>query len=558
MDKSGQPVRTAVQLIAKEAEEAGCSKWDVLKVIKDLDEETDKNMDDLRRKTVDLLQKINPKAAEIYASYNRLHVYTSAEHLETFDRGNIIKSLLRETEITRGVAEKIGSEVEAKVKDLNLSYLNTSLIREMADVKLLEYGHEAIHQQYTRVGMPVHEVRKKIENEPFHNKEVLAEYNWLQVIPPQARDAHFSCDVFLSRAEDFSTRPYACSFEPSLAGQTFEEALVELVEQFSRLQPFYSLPLNLNALNLLLSRQLPKGKKNLFNAAKLACRALNALYPATGLSYTRPVVGLDLFLRDPLEGFSKQENQAMDFANEFVRAYNEGVQGMRFDLVLCLENKYQLKLLDSALLADSALNFLNCRNAPLRPLNGLRASEAEAILFDGSLNLLKQAVLCKDSRRNFDAKVKELCGALQAVADKKAGILKARVYLGHLGGPLASARHTLDLFGLFDSPRALKDGLSEKECLDDTQAILALVADSLGASWNLSAQRNDFSTARFTDYLQNRLNFPVEHRKTQEDFRRFGAASKKGLLLRNKAGTRAELEEVLGENTQLITFSKAP
>ena len=558
MEKSSQPVRTAVQLIAKEAEEAGCSKWDVLKIIKELDEAQDKNMDELRKKTLELLEKINPKAAEIYASFNRLHVYTSAARIETFDRGNIIRSLLRETDITRGVAEKIGSEVEDKVKDLKINYLNTPLIREMTDVKLLEYGHESIHNQYARVGLPVYEVRKKIENEPFANREILAEYNWLQAIPARERELHFSSDLSISAVEDFSTRLFAHSFEPAFSGQSFDACLVELFEQFSATQPFYSLPLNLNALNFLVSAQLPRGRKKQAPMANLLCRALNALYQAFPPSPARPSVGLDLFVRDHLERFSKSEDPALDFANEFIRAYNEGPEAMKFDLVVCLENKYQLKLLDNAFFQNHRINFLNCKNSNLRPFNALRSLDQASIVFDGSLNILKQALLFKESRKSFDSALAGLCRSLSSLAALKADNLKSRVYLHFLENQVTGGGNALDLSGLFDAPRVLREGLSEKECAEDAQAILAGIADALGDAWSLSAQRNEVSTHRFAEYARERLNFVPEHRKTQADFQRFNATAKRRLVLRNVASTRAELEAGLGENTRLLTFTRSP
>ncbi len=558
MEKSEQPVRNAVQTIAKEAEEAGCSKWDVLKIIKELSLEPEKNVDDLRRKTLEVLQKINPAAAQVYASYDRLHVFTSAERIETFDRGNIIRSLLRETDVTRGVAEKIGSEVEDKVKDLNISYLSTPLIREMANVKLLEYGHESIHRQYARVGLPAHEVKKKIENEPFSDPGILAEYNWLQVIPARERELHFSCDLFLAQQPDFSTKPSAYSFEPSFSGDSFDSVPVELAEHFARVQPLVSLPLNLNALNFLVAGPLPKGKKRLFEAAKLLCRALNAFYPVPGHAFARPSVGVDLFLRDSLERFAKQENQALDFATEFVRAYNEGIAAMRFDLVVCAQTKYQLKLLDNRFFADCKINFLNCRNSNLRPFNALRSQDAEALVFDGSLNVLKQALSFKDSRKSFDARLSELCASLSSLAVLKSGLLRSRVYLQPFESALASAGNALDLFGLFDAPQVFRPEASAKEQADDAQAILARISEALGESWSLSAQRDDFSTQRFADFLRDKFNVLPEPRKTQEDFQRFGATAKKKLVLRTLASTRAELEESLGENTRLITFMKRP
>ena len=132
------------------------------------------------------------------------------------------------------------------------------------------------------------------------------------------------------------------------------------------------------------------------------------------------------------------------------------------------------------------------------------------------------------------------------------------MYLQHLEPGISSAGNSLDLFGLFDAPRAFREGLSEKEYAEEAQSILAELCGALDESWSFSAQRNDGSTNRFAAHLSEKLGFVAEPRKVQQEFQRFNATSKKRLVFRNMASTRSELEEFLGENTRLITFMKQP
>src|SRR3989344_4688653 len=107
--ETDRPIKEVLQRIAFECQESGATKWQVLKIIKELEE----------------------------------------------------------FEGTEQQLRKIGSEVEGKIKDLKIEYLNTHIIREMVNVKLLEYGHEPVHSQYARIGMPVYEVKKNLDTRGF-------------------------------------------------------------------------------------------------------------------------------------------------------------------------------------------------------------------------------------------------------------------------------------------------------------------------------------------------------------------------------------------------------
>src|SRR3989344_7213660 len=128
--ETDRPIKEVLQRIAFECQESGATKWQVLKIIKEL-EEFEGTEQQLRKNASEALEKLNPEAAKTLSSFEKMRVYTSAEKLEPFDRGNIIKSLLKETSVSRHVAEKIGAEVEDRIKDLKLSELNTQIIREM-------------------------------------------------------------------------------------------------------------------------------------------------------------------------------------------------------------------------------------------------------------------------------------------------------------------------------------------------------------------------------------------------------------------------------------------
>ena len=206
---SAQPMNESIGKIALECEEAGASKWDVIRIIKSLSEKESLGIEELRKEAISALQGINPEAAAVYASFHRMHVHTSKERIEGFDRGNIIKSLLRETSLPRTIAERIGHEVEGKIKDLKISYLDTALIRELVNARLLEYGYENIYRQYARLGLPVYDIAEKVSKGFYENYELIKEYSLQKLIPHEIREQHFSSDIHISALGEFPTKPYA-------------------------------------------------------------------------------------------------------------------------------------------------------------------------------------------------------------------------------------------------------------------------------------------------------------------------------------------------------------
>jgi len=199
-------IQEKIQIIAKEIEEANASTWTITKIIKELTEMETKKETKLRKRALELLKKLDPNAGKIYETFSKLKVHTSKETLENFNRGHILTSLLKETNISRSVAEKITLEVENEIKDSKIEFLTTALIREMVNTKLVTYGLEKIREHYARIGEPIYEVKKKILLEPYVGTQT-KEYNLLLNIPSKLRKLHFNGTIFIEDITGFSQRP---------------------------------------------------------------------------------------------------------------------------------------------------------------------------------------------------------------------------------------------------------------------------------------------------------------------------------------------------------------
>ena len=152
-----------------------------------------------------------------------LTVRTSRNTIEKFDRYKIVESLVRETGLSKEIAEEIALEVEETIKKLKLKFISAPLIREIVNVKLLERKLERERANYTRLGLPVYDTTKIIEKSIRenanlqHNPEtihklvadwVLKEYALLKALPLHLADAHMRGEIHIHDLEYFATRPY--------------------------------------------------------------------------------------------------------------------------------------------------------------------------------------------------------------------------------------------------------------------------------------------------------------------------------------------------------------
>ncbi len=78
----------------------------------------------------------------------------------TFLPGFIYRSLLKETELTKGDAKKITEQVTRFLINANLKLITAPLIREAVNVHLLKLGFEKARLQYTRIGFPFYDLQR--------------------------------------------------------------------------------------------------------------------------------------------------------------------------------------------------------------------------------------------------------------------------------------------------------------------------------------------------------------------------------------------------------------
>jgi len=158
---------------------------------------------------------------------SKVKVRTSKTTFEKFDSEKITKSLVRETGLDEKKSREVAEAVEKELQGLKLEYVTAPLIREIANVKLLEHGLEDIRAKYTRLGMPVYDVKNLIElpskenanlqynPESIHKllaDQVSKEYTLINVLPLELADAHMAGEIHIHDL-DYFIRPFCFSHD---------------------------------------------------------------------------------------------------------------------------------------------------------------------------------------------------------------------------------------------------------------------------------------------------------------------------------------------------------
>ena len=153
-----------------------------------------------------------------------LFVRTSGEDIVLWNTEKIVNSIVRETGIDERAARFIAIEIEKEIIEPKVKNLTAPLIRELVNAKFIEFGMEDARRKYTRLGLPLYDVKNIIFNPNKENaniphnpeatnltlaEQIKKEFALLEVFSPEVSDAHLRGDIHLHDL-GFIDRPY-CS-----------------------------------------------------------------------------------------------------------------------------------------------------------------------------------------------------------------------------------------------------------------------------------------------------------------------------------------------------------
>ncbi len=396
-------VEEKIQKIAKEIQEANASAWTIAKIIKSLSEMKSASEKKLREHALLMLKEIDPNAAIIYERFSKMTVYTSNEKTKSFNRGNIVNSLLKETNISRSVAEKITTEVENQIKDSKIEFLTPSLIRELVNAKLISYGFEEVRDAYARVGEPVNDVRQKLQTAPYAG-ETTREYNILIELPKKARELHFNGTIHIEDLEGFSQRAYAYSFIAN-EKDTLEKTIFDAIGRITHNRKYFFIQPAIYGLTFACAGFV----KNEAHAKKAA----ETIIESSKILNEPPLLSLELFTPSALSNFSEQRLSAAKIANYLLGQ----------NVVVGVDSKYSLKLIE-----PEGKQFVILNNAleEYYPVSKEIFSPTQGIDLYVNINLEK---IAGESESEFFESLKEVAEAIEELRKTKQALLMKRPYL---------------------------------------------------------------------------------------------------------------------------------
>lgn len=137
-------------------------------------------------------------------------VRRSDECLVEWNTDRIVEALIKETGLSRNIAEIIVIEVEEEIAASKIRHLTSALIRELVNAKLVAYGFEEERRRHSRLGVPRYDVQALLtassdspdETTRQLGSHIKKEFALTEVFSPEVADAHLRGDIRLSRLEE--------------------------------------------------------------------------------------------------------------------------------------------------------------------------------------------------------------------------------------------------------------------------------------------------------------------------------------------------------------------
>ena len=148
----------------------------------------------------------------------KIYVRTSREMMEEFKPEKILQSLVNEAGMPVNLAEKMASEAETRLYKFRANYLTAPLIREIVNGLLIENGYEEYRHKLTRIGLPIYDVTKLLNQSSRStngvdsivsqtSKAVFSEYLLLNQLARDVTDSHLSGDIHISNPGAWGLKP---------------------------------------------------------------------------------------------------------------------------------------------------------------------------------------------------------------------------------------------------------------------------------------------------------------------------------------------------------------
>lgn len=138
-----------------------------------------------------------------------LSVRRSDDRIGIWDKGIIVDALVKETGLSRNIAELIVAEVEEDVIVSKVKNLTSSMIRELVNAKLIQYGFEDERLKHSRIGLPLYDISSILDNfdgspdelSLYLGRRMKREFAMNTIIPQALVEKHIRGEVSIKNIE---------------------------------------------------------------------------------------------------------------------------------------------------------------------------------------------------------------------------------------------------------------------------------------------------------------------------------------------------------------------
>jgi len=146
---------------------------------------------------------------EVFKRDMTLSVRRSDDKIGLWDKNVIIEALVRETGLSRNIAEVIVAEVEEDVIASKVKNLTSSMIRELVNAKLILYGFEEERLKHSRIGLPLYDISAIFDSfngspdmlSTYLGRRMKREFAMNAIIPQDIVERHLKGEISIKSIE---------------------------------------------------------------------------------------------------------------------------------------------------------------------------------------------------------------------------------------------------------------------------------------------------------------------------------------------------------------------
>lgn len=165
----------------------------------------------------------------------------STDKISKWDRKKVVETIIKETGLPENIADFIVMEVEELIVSSKLKNLSTQMIRELVNVKLIEYGFERERNKHSQVGISVFDLKNLIKNygkDPDAlsmeiGKRIKKDFALMEVFSQEVSNSHLKGEININNISQID-KFFSISLNPGILKEKTGSDLSSLLDLLTK------------------------------------------------------------------------------------------------------------------------------------------------------------------------------------------------------------------------------------------------------------------------------------------------------------------------------------